>query len=125
MPHSEVSMTFLLFYLQADYDVLVQDQCHDAIIRNEIIYINLFGLALVKDKCKTQKMIDQVFDDPIMKLDKDLNIFLVTSVLYICRIKLIHQKHVMKLSLFLLKTHTSGLAVSCNNTQTIVSAMSF
>ena len=57
----------------------IRVQCHDAIIKNEI---NLFGLARVEDKCKTQKKIYRVRDNPIMTLDEDQNIFLITSVIY-------------------------------------------
>ena len=49
-----------------------------SIITNEI---NLFGIAQVEDKCKAQK-IYRVRDDPIMTLDEDQNIFLITSVIH-------------------------------------------
>ena len=62
--------------VELDYEVLVQ--CHDAVITNEI---NLFGLARVEDECKMQKKIYLV-DNPIMTLDEDQDIFLVTSVIY-------------------------------------------
>ena len=62
----------------SEYQVLIRVQCHDAMITNEI---NLFGLARVEDECKTKKNYG-VRDHPIMTLDEDQNIFLVTSVIY-------------------------------------------
>ena len=86
-PKSVVHGSFLLncpiFFIDLmDYLVLVSVQCHDVIITTEI---NLFGLARVKDECKTQKKIYRVCDNPIMTLDEDQNIFLVTSL--ICSLK--------------------------------------
>ena len=60
---------------------MVRVQCHDAIIMNEI---NLFGLTRVEDNSKIK--IYQVCDNPIMTLDEDQNIFLVTSVIYCSKI---------------------------------------
>ena len=60
-----------------EYYVLVRVQCHDAMVTNEI---NLFGLARVKAGVRRKK-IYRVRDYPIMTLDEDQNIFLVTSVI--------------------------------------------
>ena len=62
-----------------DYKFLARVLCHDAIIKN---MINLFGRAQVEDECKMQKKIYWGHDNPIMKLDDDQNIFLVTSLIY-------------------------------------------
>ena len=43
--------------------------------------INNFGLARIKDKSKPQNRINQVGGNPIMALDNNQEIFLVTSAI--------------------------------------------
>ena len=83
----------------------------------------MFGLARVEEEANK---IYRVHDHPIMTLDEDQNIFLVTSSnsKFVETNKFI-RNHAMKLTLITCKVDVSGLTVSCNITQTIVYVTSF
>ena len=89
-------------------------------ITNEI---NLFGLARVKDECKTQKDLSSSWSS-----HHDTGRGPEHISRYLCNSKFVSKfirKHTMKLTLITFKMNVSGLAVSCNNMQTIVYLTSF